>query len=356
MAGLRRQSGPDLGEAEKRPSPRAVSSRRISSASTTSRRRARRASGCARSIMSPPSCSASTSSAPPPCWSRPAIRPTPRSRSPRRWAALSPWISGSGPGCANGRFPASRRTPRSAAPLSTACRLCALVRRRLRRGARHDPPQLVRHRRRLRRARAADRLPFLSRSGGDRLRRRHRQILLPVARPAYGAATAAALGLLLVVLSLKGSADRILQLQRRIVDRLARAKGDPLHRGVRAGRPRLVLGDDRARHPFLRLRAARRRSQDPRRRPDRHAVRRPDRPRRPARHRILGAHIGLPPFDAAALHRHQRARQHRRRNLVVAVGHAELRRIWPLPGLSRHRHRSHPAAPLRGGDQPPRQI
>jgi len=44
------------------------------------------------------------------------------------------------------------------------------------------------------------------------------------------------------------------------------------------------------------------------------------------------------------------------RNLVVAVGHADFRRAWPLPGLSRHRHRSHPAAPLRRGDQPARQI
>ena len=139
-------------------------------------------------------------------------------------------------------------------------------------------------------------------------------------------------------------------------DRLERAARRPLHRGVRAGGPRLVLGDHRARRALLRLRAARRRPQDPGRRADRQALRRPDRPGRAARRRILGAHLGLPPVDAAALHRHQRARQHRRRNLVVAFGDAELRRIWPFPRLPRHRQRPHPAAPLRGGDQPPRQI
>ena len=86
---------------------------------------------------------------------------------------------------------------------------------------------------------------------------------------------------------------------------------------------------------------------------DRPALLRADRRRRGRR---IRADAGLPPLRPPALHRHHRARQHQRRNLVVAVGHAELRRAWPLPRLPRHRHRSDPAAPLRRGDQPPRQV
>ena len=79
-------------------------------------------------------------------------------------------------------------------------------------------------------------------------------------------------------------------------DRLVRAARLPLHRGVRAGRPRLVLGDDRARRALLRLGAARRRSaRPPAERADRQAVRRPDRARRrraaESSERTLGFHL-----------------------------------------------------------------
>ena len=139
-------------------------------------------------------------------------------------------------------------------------------------------------------------------------------------------------------------------------DRMERAAGQPLHRGIRAGGARLVLGNDRARGLVLRVGSAGRRPQDARHRADRQGVHRLDRHRRQRRYRDVRAHLGLPSFGPAALHRCDRAGQDGSGDLVVAVRHAELRRAWPLPRLPRHRLGPHPAAALRAGDQPPRQI
>ena len=169
-------------------------------------------------------------------------------------------------------------------------------------------------------------------------------------------ATALAFCLCLVGLSLRRSADQIAQLRRRIeIDWNAQRATRFIEEFEQAGRGWFWETTARGALSYVSEQLAAD-LKTPAARADRQAVRRSDRPRRPARRRILGTDPGLPPVGPPALHRHQRPRQHRRRNLVVAVGHAELRRAWPLPRLPRHRHRPHPAAPLRGGDQPPRQI
>ena len=136
------------------------------------------------------------------------------------------------------------------------------------------------------------------------------------------------------------------------------AQGAQLRRRVRKQRPRLVLGDQLPRHPFLRLAAARRRlplrargaARPPVHRPavGRHGIARQLREER----KTLGFHLSARfPFSDVIVRAGER-----RGHSLVAVGQSDLRRARPLPRLPRHRHRPHRAAPLRAGNHAARAL
>ena len=182
MAGLRRQSDPDLGEAEERPPLArlfAQDFRRVDDEQEESaaRERVRSLDHVPAFLLGvhldlrrrlPGRVSAAR------CTPSGAARRLARRRS-------SPSTSGSGPGCAGGR--SARLAPHVAirgAALYSLVAYALVVRGRLRRRPGRGDLDPDRHRGGGRRARLADRLPLLSRAGGDRLRRLRRQIPLPV--------------------------------------------------------------------------------------------------------------------------------------------------------------------------------